>query len=239
MLKLETEFSIQMLLLCSESRRSSSWQDMLLSSNRSSGGGEMLRTGRLEGVIWCCCWVCWPPFSPQTLPESLFSAASTSAFLRLLTSPGVLLSFPAIRSEAEVEEVGKALRGLPVLIAEEADDASVVCTIKQWIKASVSTWANSPSQVKTFLFLFLTAVPVFYPLKSIIYHSGKCQKSSWNAVEINKRTTGAKQSCWITSVKKEKQAFHVELLQSRPWHHSPRHYAQPASHNILVCLGFY
>lgn len=68
---------------------------------------------------------------------------------------------------------------------------------------------------------------------------GQMSKSSWNAVEINKRTTGAKRSCWITSVKKEKQAFHVELLQSRPWHHSPRHYAQPASHNILACLGFY
>lgn len=64
-------------------------------------------------------------------------------------------------------------------------------------------------------------------------------KSSWNAVEINQHTTGAKWSCWITSVKKEKQAFHVELLQSRAWHHSPRHYAQPASHNILSCLGFY
>lgn len=64
-------------------------------------------------------------------------------------------------------------------------------------------------------------------------------KSSWNAVEINQHTTGAKWSCWITSVKKEKQAFHVELLQSRAWHHSPRHYAQPASHNILSFLGFY
>ncbi len=128
MLKLDTEFSTQMLLLCSESRSSSSWQDMWLSSKRSSGGGEMLRTGRLEGVIWCCCWVCCPPFSR---PESLFSAARTSAFLRLLTSPGVLLSCTEIRSEAEVEEVGKALRGLPMLVAEETDEASAVCTIRQ------------------------------------------------------------------------------------------------------------
>ena len=51
-LKLETEFSVQMLLLCSESSDSSSWQDMRLSSKRSSGGGEMFKTGRLDGVIW-------------------------------------------------------------------------------------------------------------------------------------------------------------------------------------------
>lgn len=55
MLKFETESSIHMLPLCSESglRVTSSWQDMRLSSSRSSGGGEMLSTvRRFEGVIW-------------------------------------------------------------------------------------------------------------------------------------------------------------------------------------------
>lgn len=65
---MEAESSAQMLLLCSESGPAgpagagSSWQDILLSSNRSSGGGEMLNTGlRLEGVFWGCCWDPTPP----------------------------------------------------------------------------------------------------------------------------------------------------------------------------------
>lgn len=31
----------------------------------------------------------------------------------------------------ELEEVGKALRGLPMVRAEEVDEASAVCTIRQ------------------------------------------------------------------------------------------------------------
>ena len=60
-LKLEAESSAHMLLLCSESGPpgpaappASSWLDIWLSSSRSSGGGEMLSTGRrLDGVFWC------------------------------------------------------------------------------------------------------------------------------------------------------------------------------------------
>ncbi|TNN87593.1 hypothetical protein EYF80_002310 [Liparis tanakae] len=51
-LKLESESSIQMLLLCSESRDVSSWQDIWLLSNKSCGGGEMFSTvRRFDGVI--------------------------------------------------------------------------------------------------------------------------------------------------------------------------------------------
>lgn len=82
----------------------------------------MLRTGRLEGVTWCCCWTVPAAFSPQTLapPESLLSTDKTSAFLRPPASPGALLSEADVECEVELEEVGKGLRGLPVVIAEEA-----------------------------------------------------------------------------------------------------------------------
>lgn len=84
-LKLEAESSAHMLLLCSESGpggpegTGSSWQDIWLSSNRSSGGGEMLSTGlRLDGVFWGCCWT-----SPGTTPGPGSPAAGLAPLLIL------------------------------------------------------------------------------------------------------------------------------------------------------------
>lgn len=81
-LKLDTESSAHILLLCSESGHGavdmvgSSWQDIWLSSNRSSGGGDMLNTGlRFDGVFCSCCTP-----SPDSTP--------------LPTSPPVLLDPP-------------------------------------------------------------------------------------------------------------------------------------------------
>lgn len=149
MLKLESEFSIQMLLLCSESCSTSSWlPDMWLLSNRSSGGGEIFSTGRLEGVIWWWCW-CWetpPPLSPQPL-VSLASVESISAFLRLLASPGVPASCSVPKEcTAKLEEVEKALLALPLVIAEVIEEASAACTIRQWIKVSPLFWLPVPSK---------------------------------------------------------------------------------------------
>lgn len=151
MLKLESEFSIQMLLLCSES--TSSWHpDMWLLSNRSSGGGEMFSTGRLEGIIWWWCW-CWeppPPLSPQLL-VSLGSVESISAFLRLLVSPGVPASCSVPKEcTVKLEEVEKALLALPLVTAEVMEEASAVCTIRQWIKVSHLFWLPVPAKQRNF-----------------------------------------------------------------------------------------
>lgn len=84
MLKLERDSSIHMLPLCSESSvvlaagaeavavAASSWQDMRLSSSRSSGGGEMFSTvRRLEGVS--------PALSTTDDADDATAAAATSA----------------------------------------------------------------------------------------------------------------------------------------------------------------
>lgn len=93
-LKFETDSSAHMLLLCSESGPGapdmvgSSWQDIWLSSNRSSGGGDMLNTVlRFDGVFWGC----WTP-SPGNPPGP---TSPTVAFAPLLPLLGAL-SAPCI-----------------------------------------------------------------------------------------------------------------------------------------------
>lgn len=149
MLKLESEFSIQMLLLCSESWSASSGHpDMWLLSNRSSGGGEMFSTGRLGGVIWWWCW-CWEPpplFSPQPR-VSLASVQSISVFLRLLASAGLPASCSVPKERTvKLEEVEKALLAVPLVIAEAMEEASAVCTIRQWINVSHLFWLAVPAK---------------------------------------------------------------------------------------------
>ena len=76
------------------------------------------------------------------LPHTLPSASNSSDSPRLLTSPGVQVLGAGGRSVAEVEEcaleleeLGKALQGLPMVrgaeAEAEADEASAVCTIRQ------------------------------------------------------------------------------------------------------------
>lgn len=127
MLKLERESSIHMLLLCSESRDVSSWHDILLSSSRSSGGGEMFNTvRRFDGVIWWCGCVSWDtaplpaiisppdlqlaPPPPLPFPPSAVRTSGT-ALLPLPSSGSTLLPWTwSLEWATELEEVEKALR---------------------------------------------------------------------------------------------------------------------------------
>lgn len=136
MLKLDTESSIHMLLLCSESGLGSrsSWQDIRLSSSKSSGGGEMLRTvRRFEGVAWLC-------VAPTVSP--------TAAALIVTTEPGstpILSGIPSVAgplwsleacSWAEVAESMLGQEGSVLLsppgeeAAAQVAAASVVCTMQ-------------------------------------------------------------------------------------------------------------
>lgn len=174
MLKFETESSVQMLLLCSESRVASFWKDMQLLSNRSSGGGEMFSTvRRLEGVIWCCCCSCVEPPPPPLPPPPCSEPALQFPALPLVpfppsgprtsggpplessgSAPVPLLPGPASGSGArvpvkrmlELEVLGKAVQGPPAaLIGEETVVASTEQKIALLIRASPSASASSPT----------------------------------------------------------------------------------------------
>lgn len=109
-LKFERESSAHILLLCSESGPvgadtvGSSWQDIWLSSKRSSGGGDMLNTGlRFDGVFWGCCTP-----SPDNTPEPK-SPAAVFAPLLPLPEADAAPSIPCI-SEAPAASIPEEWR---------------------------------------------------------------------------------------------------------------------------------
>lgn len=166
-LKLETESSIQMLLLCSESGLGSwsSWQDMRLSSSRSSGGGEMLRmVRRFEGVAWLCA----VPTASATPTPLMVTTEPGSA--PIPSAAGPLWSLD-VCSWAEVAESMLGQEGSVLLrppeeaTAAQVAAASVVCTVQKVNKTVPAGLASSPDQAVKLSMIFshclLSALNVF------------------------------------------------------------------------------